>query len=663
MASTSLYNRWRPSTFAQRDDAASGPGRNLPLVGQEHVTRTLRNAVAAGQMSHAYLFCGPRGTGKTSAARILARAVNCRRGLQGEPCNECENCEALLDGRQLDLLIEIDGASNRGVDDVRALRERIMQRPGGGGLTGAFKVYIVDEVHMLTTEAFNALLKSLEEPPPHVIFILCTTDPQKVPATVASRCQRFDFRPIAFETLVRHLAHVAAAEGVTMEPAGLELLARTAAGGARDAVSLLDQSLAFSGADGDGTPQLDGKRLVTAQQIQAMLGLTDFDAVCRLVDALAARDVASGLRLVQEVASKGSDLRQFARQSIEFLRAVLLFASNAGDLASLDDETKDAVQQRAERLGLGETVRLIKLFTQAEQGLKAPSAQPQLPLELAVVEASMVQLAQPTQALSRNEAAIAAPAAAGGSRGRAATKDERPVQRDQPEPAHVRETPTVATAPRRAPEPEVAGGWPRAEEPDSGAAATLGPAPSLDGPAIPAPEAAAVETVEAAPEPAPVPDEAVHAPETNGTDTAGTATLTSETVRQRWPAVLDAIRQQRNRPLEALLRDAEPGGVDAGNVLVLVFRFPFHASKVQEPANIVAVQRAATRALGTRVTVRCEVADGGGARTERARQAAPADDAFVGKAMRMLDAKLMTSAEVAALEELPIVNEYDSSTL
>src|SRR6266542_6685168 len=164
MPSVSLYDNYRSQTSADSADH--------PLIGKDHVTRTLRNAVATGQIAHAYLFCGPRGTGKTSAARILARAVNCKRGLSGEPCNSCENCQALLSGRQRDLLIEIDGASNRGVDDVRALRERLMQRPGGADLTGRFKVYIIDEVHMLTTEAFNALLKSLEEPPPHVIFIL-----------------------------------------------------------------------------------------------------------------------------------------------------------------------------------------------------------------------------------------------------------------------------------------------------------------------------------------------------------------------------------------------------------------------------------------------------------------------------------------------------------
>ncbi|MDQ3702933.1 MAG: DNA polymerase III subunit gamma/tau, partial [Chloroflexota bacterium] len=397
MASITLYNKWRPQTFA-------APERH-PLIGQEHVTRTLRNAVARNQIAHAYLFCGPRGTGKTSAARILARAVNCRRGLQGEPCNECENCQALLTGRQLDLLIEIDGASNRGVDDVRQLRERLMQRPGGADLTGRFKVYIIDEVHMLTQEAFNALLKSLEEPPAHVIFILATTDPQKVPATVASRCQRFDFKPISLETLVAHLVHVAAAEGVRLQPEAAELLAQAAAGGARDAISLLDQALAFTGAtrrtngaaDAGGAiePLTLGAPSVTVAHVQGMLGLTGFDAVCRLLDALIERDLPTGLRLVHEVADQGVDLRQLTRQIIDFLRALLLAQSDAATLLHLDEERQEAISQRARRLTLADLVRLIRLFTLAEQGLKSPSAQPQLPLELAIVEASLSPTAAP----------------------------------------------------------------------------------------------------------------------------------------------------------------------------------------------------------------------------------------------------------------------------
>ncbi|HEU5319126.1 MAG TPA: DNA polymerase III subunit gamma/tau [Chloroflexota bacterium] len=617
--SSALYNRWRSRTFANPDD--------LPLIGQDHITRTLRNAVAAGQIAHAYLFCGPRGTGKTSAARILARAVNCRRGLQGEPCNQCENCQALLSGRQLDLLIEIDGASNRGVDDVRALRERLLQRPGGADLTGRFKVYIIDEVHMLTTEAFNALLKSLEEPPSHVIFILCTTDPQKVPATVASRCQRFDFKPIPLETLARHLSTVAASEGVELEPPALELLARTAAGGARDAVSLLDQALSFAGATGhaDGKPGKKGKaRLkITAAQIQAMLGLTDFEAVSGLVDAVAARDLAAGLRLVQEVASHGSDLRQFARQVIEFLRAALLHAGNAGELASLDDETRDQVRLRAERLGLPEIVRLLKLFATAENGLKSPAAQPQLPLELALVEATLA----PTESV--------APVAPTPSPAR----PTRPAPPVAPAKASTRAPATPSAGVQGAVPPVEA--QPRNDASEE----SLGGLGERSVPQDPRPEPP--KAIREAPVPPPTPDSALDLPQ----------------VKTLWPSVLDAVRQTRNLSLEALLRDGEPTGVESGNTVVVAFKFPFHASKVQEPANVVTVNRALSKALGVRATVRCEVAGGAGARAERQRPQSAPDDPVVSKVLRMLNARVMTPAELAAIEAMPIAAEFEAGDL
>jgi DNA polymerase-3 subunit gamma/tau len=626
--STALYNRWRSRSFANPDD--------LPLIGQDHVTRTLRNAVASGQIAHAYLFCGPRGTGKTSAARILARAVNCRRGLQGEPCNQCENCQALLTGRQLDLLIEIDGASNRGVDDVRALRERLMQRPGGADLTGRFKVYIIDEVHMLTTEAFNALLKSLEEPPPHVIFILCTTDPQKVPATVASRCQRFDFKPIPLDTLARHLATVAESEGVELEPAALELLARTAAGGARDAVSMLDQALSYTGATGQsetkGGKKGKARLRITAQQIQAMLGLTDFEAVCGLVDAVAARDLAVGLRLVQEIASQGSDLRQFARQVIEFLRAALLLAGNAGELASLDDETREQVRTRADRLGLAEIVRLIKLFTTAENGLKSPAAQPQLPLELALVEATLGASELATTPTPLPPAAAARPTAA------------PPAPRRSTPPARPEPTPE----PELDPEPVVRSEGPQGAEPKAGNSRdSLGGLGERSVPHVerPAP-AKQIREESAAPTP-PTPD----------------STLTLDTIKSRWPATLDAVRQTRNLSLEALLRDGEPTGVEPGNVVVVAFKFPFHASKVQEPANVVTVNRALSKALGVRATVRCEVAGGAGARAERQRPQSAPDDPVVSKVLRTLNARIMTPAELAAIEAMPIAAEFEVGDL
>ncbi len=645
MASITLYNKWRPQTFAEPD--------RHPLIGQEHVTRTLRNAVARNQIAHAYLFCGPRGTGKTSAARILARAVNCRRGLQGEPCNACENCQALLSGRQLDLLIEIDGASNRGVDDVRQLRERLMQRPGGADLTGRFKVYIIDEVHMLTQEAFNALLKSLEEPPAHVIFILATTDPQKVPATVASRCQRFDFKPISLETLVSHLMHVAAAEGVRLEEGASELLAQAAAGGARDAISLLDQALAYAGATREVTgitadPRLTlGAPTITAAHVQGMLGLTGFDAVCRLADSVIERDLPAGLRLVHDVASQGVDLRQFTRQILEFLRALLLAHSDAATLLRLDEERREAVQQRARRLSLADLVRLIKLFAQAEQGLKAPSAQPQLPLELAIVEASLPAptmtlplpvgsdgpgAPQPQQAIPPALAAAPPPPASG------------PALQSQPlqPPDAPNATP---------PEPSTAPVAPPGEAPP----AALAQDAAADQPPWPAPD----DGQEALP-PDPSPDmPAIALPAPPRSDPSATG-IGIDLVRERWPAVLEAVRHA-NRSVEALLKDANPMQVEDGNVVVLEFRFAFHCNKILDPANRIAVEKALRRVLGAHCKVRCVLTENAGLPFDRPRSQTAQDDPVVAKALRIWRAHILSPAELAAVEALLAV--ADLSTL
>lgn len=678
MSSLSLYNKWRPRSFADPDDH--------PLIGQEHVTRTLRNAVASNTMAHAYLFCGPRGTGKTSAARILARAVNCRRGQRGEPCNECENCLALLSGRQLDLLIEIDGASNRGVDDVRQLRERIMQRPGGADLTGRFKVYIIDEVHMLTGEAFNALLKSLEEPPPHVIFVLATTDPQKVPATVASRCQRFDFKPVPLELLVKHLDHVATSEGVRVEPEGMELLARNAAGGVRDAVSLLDQALAYAGtgrtpdaldAGGvEGTTARAGS--VSARQIQAMLGLTDSAAVNQLVDAVLGGDLPGAIRVIHTVSAQGSDLRQFARQVLEFLRALLLTASGTGSLLQLDEDTQDAVQQRSGRVSLSELVRLIKLVSQAEQGLKSPAAQPQLPLELAVVEAVL----RPGEGVS--DGAIPRPQAA--SRAPvpvtqvSSTRPQliapaRPVQSEPPSEQRVpaagpaREN-AVAFAPApdsgRAPRPRV-------EPSQAGPVQDVEAAQPVDDTAAPEPDrslpvaraATPGEAEMSAPDVSPTEvspaDEGSPEPRPGstrvGTAPAAATVITLELVQERWTAVLRAVRQA-SRSVEALLRDATPIGVEEGNVVVLQFRYSIHCNKVNEPANLIAARRALSRTLGVECKLRCVTAEGGGPKGDRPRGQAGMSDPVVVKAMRIWRAQILTPAELAAVEAVPIAGAF-----
>jgi len=364
--SQALYRKWRSQTFDQ-------------VVGQEHVIQTLRNALRDGRVAHAYLFAGPRGTGKTSIARILAKALNCTAPEAQRPCDQCPTCVAISEGRMLDL-IEIDAASNNSVDDVRDLRDKVGFRPS----EGRYKVYIIDEVHMLSISAFNALLKTLEEPPPHARFMLATTEPHKIPATILSRCQRFDLRRISVPEIVAHLQMIAQAEGFGAEVEALTAIARSAQGCMRDAISLLDQMLSY------------GNDTVTFLQVQQALGAVSAQAVADLVSAIAGRQVAAGLTLIQQLLTEGASLTEFCHQVVEHLRGVMVLqmAGDAGLLTELPAETVGLMQQQAQQLALPVTLYAIKRFSAAVVELKG-SHQPQLPLELAFIEAIQGEVSAP----------------------------------------------------------------------------------------------------------------------------------------------------------------------------------------------------------------------------------------------------------------------------
>lgn len=358
MAQQALYRKWRSQTFDE-------------LVGQEHVVRTLRNALQGGRVRHAYLFTGPRGTGKTSSARILAKAVNCLAAEGERPCDRCAMCRAIATGSSMDL-IEIDAASNTGVDKVR---EAIIEKVNFAPSEGRSKVYIIDEVHMLSTSAFNALLKTLEEPPPYAIFVLATTEVHKVPATILSRCQRLDFRRIPVEQIVAHLQYILQEEKIDAEPDVLELVARQATGSMRDAQSLLDQLLAYGG---------DG---LTLDRAREALGLATNEAVIALVNHLLAQDVAAGLALVNDLLDQGVDPRQLLVEMLEHLRQLLLVAAGGGrERLNLPEELMAQLSAQARAVKPGALVEVIKLFNQAGADMRL-GLQPQLPLELAVVEA------------------------------------------------------------------------------------------------------------------------------------------------------------------------------------------------------------------------------------------------------------------------------------
>ena len=370
MTSQVFYRKWRPQTLAD-------------VVGQEHITKTLLNALESGRVAHAYLFCGPRGTGKTSTGRILAKAINCQKNGKGEPCNACSMCQATTNGSALDV-IEIDAASNRGIDDIRELRERVKFAPN----SARYKVYIIDEVHMLTTDASNALLKTLEEPPPHAIFVLATTESHKLLPTILSRCQRFDFRRLSHAAVVSKLAHICREEGISIEAQGLRLVARSVSGSLRDAENLLQQLVAYYG------------RQIDVSQVQDMLGLTADSRVRELVGHIAAKDVSAGLATINSLIGDGLDLMQFNRGLIEYLRNMLLVKSGAESAVDLAVEDLAEVRALAGKLAMEDIVRALKLFGQIDLRARDYSS---LPLELALVESILVKESKP-QAVARQPA-------------------------------------------------------------------------------------------------------------------------------------------------------------------------------------------------------------------------------------------------------------------
>jgi DNA polymerase-3 subunit gamma/tau len=381
MASQALYRKWRSQTFDE-------------IIGQQHVTQTLMNALKLGRVAHAYLFSGPRGTGKTSTARLLAKAVNCLApDIASRPCNQCPICTAVNEARLMDL-IEIDAASNTGVDDIRDLRDKVGFRPAEARI----KFYIIDEVHMLSNSAFNALLKTLEEPPGHVIFVLATTEPEKIPATITSRCQRFDFKRIKLEEMAQRLDHIVSEEGFKAERAALEFIARQGGGSMRDAISLLDQMVAYGG------------ETITLELVQAVLGLVASQSVIELVEALIDRDLAKGLELINQVVNDGVDPRQFAREIIEHLRAVMLAKLGDGtSLLNLPEETLAVIKTQAQRADIALIVQATGRFNEALVDIKAGMLPiPQLPLELAFVETVVPVRQEP--ALAAETVKISAPA-------------------------------------------------------------------------------------------------------------------------------------------------------------------------------------------------------------------------------------------------------------
>lgn len=368
MSYQALYRVWRPQSFHD-------------MAGQEHITRTLQNALAKDKFSHAYLFSGPRGTGKTSVAKIVAKAVNCEKAPTAEPCNECAICKGITDGSLSDV-IEIDAASNNGVDEIREIRENVKYAPS----VARYKVYIVDEVHMLSQGAFNALLKTLEEPPAHVIFILATTEPHKIPPTIISRCQRFDFRRIPLESVKARLSHIIEEQGIQVEGHATELIAKAGEGGMRDALSILDQAVAY----GDG--------VVTEADVLEVTGMVSQQLLSEVIQAAIKGNVAAAIQAVDQIVSAGKDSERFLEDLIFYYRDLLLYKASP-ELEEIRDRilTDSAFSVTADEANTEWIHHSIRLLSGIQQDMKR-SGHSRIFLEIA-----MVKLCTPTKAPVQSE--------------------------------------------------------------------------------------------------------------------------------------------------------------------------------------------------------------------------------------------------------------------
>jgi len=365
MANLVLYRKYRPQTFAE-------------VIGQEHVVQTLTNAISSGMISHAYLFAGPRGTGKTSVARLLAKSLNCQNRKDGEfePCNKCSSCLEIMQGNEMDL-IEIDAASHRGIDEIRELRDGIKFVP----TKSKYKVFILDEAHQLSKDAANALLKTLEEPPSHAIFVLATTEIHKMIPTVISRCQRFDFRRLTLPEIIKRLEIIAGKEKVKVERAALELIALNSGGAIRDGEGLLDQALTFAGSRGE----------IKAEDIKDLLGLVEVELVAKFCDFLCQKKASEAINFLNEVTDRGADLQEFAKILINYLRQALILKITGVEegnpiITGLTKEEFQKLQNQAANFKEEEIRNILNLFLEAENKMRY-SPILQLPLELAIIEA------------------------------------------------------------------------------------------------------------------------------------------------------------------------------------------------------------------------------------------------------------------------------------
>ena len=356
-----LYRVYRPKNFSD-------------VIGQEHIVRTLKNQIENNNVGHAYLFCGTRGTGKTSTAKIFSRAVNCTNLHNDEPCNECENCREILEDKTMDV-VEIDAASNNSVDDIRELRENVKYSPA----KAKYKVYIIDEVHMLSQGAFNALLKTLEEPPSYVIFILATTEPHKIPATILSRCQRFDFKRVTVKDISSRMRYICEKEGIEADEKALNLIARNSQGALRDALSILDQCISFEG------------NKISYNDVIELLGSVNIEQLFDLAESVIKEDTRKSLQILNDFIIWGKDVRNLVNDLIDHFRNLMVckISNDLDEIISLPEETIDLLKQQAETIDTNNLIRILNILSETQDGMKI-SSNPRV-----LMEVTMMKIAQP----------------------------------------------------------------------------------------------------------------------------------------------------------------------------------------------------------------------------------------------------------------------------
>ena len=573
----SFYRKYRPKAFEE-------------VIGQERVTRTLQNAIAGGRTVHAYLFCGHRGTGKTTTARILAKALNCERGPTATPCNQCAICRAIDGGASLDV-IEIDAASNRGIDEIRDLRERVKLMP----VEGRHKVYIIDEAHMLTAEAANALLKTLEEPPGHAVFVLVTTEPHRLPSTITSRTQRFEFHRISLAAIIARLRSVAASEGISADDAALQLIARNADGALRDAESVLDQLTAFC----------QGR--VTREDVLAVLGLMEEEAAEQVTEAVIAGDAAACLALADRVITAGRDIRQIFRGLVEYFRDLLIVAvvADPQEIVETSEDRLEVLRAQAARLSPGALLQKIRILTAAEAEARF-ATQARVVLEMALLKLCRPDMDPSIEGLAARLEALEARLG----------RSEHPVEKPSRVPVAGRPEPPPNGA-------SEAGGLLRgaatAHQTVAAATPTAETAGRTDPAATPTAETAG-RTVAAAPS----------GGETLGPPAGDETAPDIELVRARWPRLREEVKR-RAKVVHAFLLESRPQAVQRGE-LVLAVRYQFHLESLHEPENRKVVEAALATVLGTPLRLRLVL--GEAAVPASTVQEEPGADALVEEAVR-----------------------------